>query len=78
MAGPFHHDVRGDAEGEGVDDEGASAGELAQFLAVAHIRDEFRQGSIRQVGELDVLLESGQISGTYLAKSKIITIFAPV
>ena len=26
MAGPFHHDVRGDAEGEGVDDEGAAAG----------------------------------------------------
>ena len=24
MAGPFHHDVRGDAEGEGVDDEGAA------------------------------------------------------
>ena len=26
MAGPFHHDVRGDAKGEGVDDEGAAAG----------------------------------------------------
>ncbi len=26
MAGPFHHDVRGDAEGEGIDDEGATAG----------------------------------------------------
>ena len=30
-------------------------------LAVAHICDEFRQGILRQVGELDVLLESGQI-----------------
>ncbi len=26
MTGPFHHDVRGNAEGEGVDDEGAAAG----------------------------------------------------
>ena len=26
MAGPFHDDVRGDAEGEGVDDEGAATG----------------------------------------------------
>ncbi len=26
MAGPFHHDVRGDAQGQGVDDEGAAAG----------------------------------------------------
>ena len=25
MAGPFHHDVRSDAQGEGVDDEGAAA-----------------------------------------------------
>ena len=33
----------------------------AKLLAVAHIRDEFRQGGFRQVGELDVLLESGQI-----------------
>lgn len=33
----------------------------AKLLAVAHIRDEFRQGGFRQVGELDALLESGQI-----------------
>ena len=26
MAGPFHHDVGGDAHGQGVDDEGAAAG----------------------------------------------------
>ncbi len=26
MAGPFHHDVRGDAQGEGIDDEGAATG----------------------------------------------------
>ena len=26
MAGPFHHDVRRDAEGQGVDDEGAATG----------------------------------------------------
>ncbi len=26
VAGPFHHDVRGDAQGEGIDDEGAATG----------------------------------------------------
>jgi len=26
VAGPFHHDVGGDAQGHGVDDEGAAAG----------------------------------------------------
>ena len=26
MAGPFHHDVRSDAQGQSVDDEGAAAG----------------------------------------------------
>ena len=26
VAGPFHHDVRSDAQGQGVDDEGAAAG----------------------------------------------------
>ena len=26
MAGPLHHDVRGDAQGQCVDDEGAAAG----------------------------------------------------
>lgn len=26
MAGPFHHDVRRDTQGQGIDDEGAVAG----------------------------------------------------
>ncbi len=33
----------------------------AKLLAVAHVRDELRQRRLRQVGELDVLLEGGQI-----------------
>ena len=32
MAGPFHHDVRRDAEGEGIDDKGAAAGVSADEL----------------------------------------------
>ena len=32
VAGPFHYDIRRDAEGEGVDDEGASAGVGADEL----------------------------------------------
>ena len=48
MTGPFHHDVRGDAEGEGVDDEGAAAGVGA---------NEFPLG-LDLVGA-DVVLEGG-------------------
>jgi len=33
----------------------------AKLLAVAHICDELRQGGLRQIGELDVLLEGGQV-----------------
>ena len=32
MAGPFHHDVGRDTEGQGVDDEGAAAGVGADQL----------------------------------------------
>ena len=32
-----------------------------ELFAVAHICDELRQGGLRQIGKLDVLLESGQI-----------------
>ena len=32
MACPFHHDVRGDTEGKGVDDEGTAAGVGANQL----------------------------------------------
>ena len=32
MAGPFHHDVRGDAQGQSIDDEGAAAGMGADAL----------------------------------------------
>ena len=32
MAGPFHHDVGRDAEGEGVNDEGAATGMGADEL----------------------------------------------
>ena len=34
----------------------------AKLLAVAHIRDELCQGGLRQIGELYVLLEGGQIN----------------
>ena len=58
MAGPFHHNVRGDAEGEGIDDEGAAAGVGA---------DEFPLGldlvgaDVALVGcDADLLVDTGQ------------------
>ena len=33
VAGPFHHDVRGNAEGQGVDDEGAATGMSADEVS---------------------------------------------
>ena len=60
MAGPFHHDVRGDAKGEGVDDEGAAAGVCA---------DEFPLGldlvgaDVALVGgNTDLLINTGQLA----------------
>ena len=60
VAGPFHHDVRGDAEGEGVDDEGAAAGVGA---------DEFPLGldlvgaDVALVGgHADLLIDAGEFA----------------
>ena len=60
MAGPFHHDVRGDTEGEGVDDKGTAAGMGA---------DEFPLG-LYLVGEdiafiggdADLLIDTGELA----------------
>ena len=60
MTGPFHHDVRGDAKGEGIDDEGAAAGVGA---------DEFPLGldlvgaDVTLVGgDADLLIDTGQLA----------------
>ena len=60
MTGPFHHDVRGDAEGEGIDDEGTSAGVGA---------DEFPLGldlvgaDVALVGgDADLLIDAGELA----------------
>ena len=60
MAGPFHHDVGRDAEGEGIDDEGTTAGVGA---------DEFPLGldlvgsDVALVGgNTDLLINSGQLA----------------
>ena len=60
MAGPFHHDVRSDAQGQSVDDEGAAAGVGA---------DEFPLGldlvgsDVALVGgDADLLIDTGQLA----------------
>ena len=60
MTGPFHHDVGGDAHGQGVDDEGAAAGVGA---------DEFPLGldlvgaDVALVGgDADFLIDTGQLA----------------
>ena len=60
MAGPFHHDVGGDAKGEGVDDEGAATGMGA---------DEFPLGldlisaDVALVGgDANLLIDTGELA----------------
>ena len=59
MADPLHHDVRGDAQGQGVDDEGAATGVGA---------DEFPLGldlvgaDVALVGgDANLLIDTGQL-----------------
>ena len=58
MAGPFHHDVRGDAEGQGVDDEGAAAGMGADELPLG--QDLVGADVALVGGDADLLVDSGQ------------------
>ena len=60
MAGPFHHDVRGDSKREGVNDEGASADVGA---------DEFPHGldivgtDVAFIGgDADPLIDTGELA----------------
>ena len=60
MTGPFHHDVRGDAQGESINDEGAAAGVGA---------DEFPLGldlvgaNVALVGgDADLLIDAGELA----------------
>ena len=60
MAGPFHHDVRGDAEGEGVDDEGAAAGVGADEFPLGL---DFIGADITLVGgDADLLVDTGEFA----------------
>ena len=60
MAGPFHHDVRGDAEGEGIDDEGAATGMGANELPLGL---DFVGADVTLVGgDADLLIDTGQLA----------------
>ena len=60
MAGPFHHDVRGDAEGQGVDDEGAAAGMGADELPLG--QDLVGADVALVGGDADFLIDTGQLA----------------
>ena len=60
MAGPFHHDIRWDAKGEGVDDEGAAAGVGADELP---FRMNFILAFIAFVGcDANFLINAGKLA----------------
>ena len=60
MAGPFHHDVRGDAEGEGIDDEGAATGMGADELPLG--LDLVGADVALVGGNTDLLIDAGQLA----------------
>ena len=60
MAGPFHHDVRGNAEGEGVDDEGAAACVSTDQFP---LRLNLVGSDVTLVGgDADLLIDTGQLA----------------
>ena len=60
MAGPFHHDVRGDAEGEGIDDEGAAAGVGADQFPLG--LDLVGADVALVGGDADFLIDTGELA----------------
>ena len=58
MAGPFHHDVGGDAHGQGVDDEGAAAGVGADQFPLG--LDLVGADVALVGGDADFLIDTGQ------------------
>ena len=60
MAGPFHHDVRRDDEGEGVDDKGAAASMGADEFP---LRLDLVGSDVALVGsDADFLIDTGQLA----------------
>ena len=60
MAGPFHHDVRGDAEGESIDNEGAAAGVGADEFPLG--LDLVRADVTLVGGDADLLIDTGELA----------------
>ena len=74
VAGPFHHDIRGDAQGQDVDDEGAAAGVGA---------DQFPFGlnlvgaDVTLVGgDADLLIDTGEFAQLFdVAVHRLVGLF---
>ena len=60
VAGPFHHDVRGDAEGQSVDDEGAATGVGANEFPLG--LDLVSSDVALVGGNTDLLIDTGQLA----------------
>ena len=60
MAGPFHHDVRGDAQGESINDEGAAAGVGADQFPLG--LDLVGADVALVGGDADFLIDTGQLA----------------
>ena len=60
MAGPFHHDVRGDAQGQSIDDEGAATGMGADELPLG--LDLVGADVTLVGGDADFLIDAGELA----------------
>ena len=60
MAGPLHHDVGRDAEGQGVDDEGAAAGVGADKFP--HRLDLVGADIALVGGDADLFIDTGELA----------------
>ena len=60
VAGPLHHDVRGDAEGQGIDDEGAAASMGADEFP---LRLDLVGSDVALVGgDADLFIDTGELA----------------
>ena len=76
MAGPFHHDVGGDAHGEGIDDEGATAGVGADQFPLG--LDLVGANVALVGGDADFLIDTGQLAQLLdVATAKVVDVRMP-
>jgi len=76
VAGPFHHDVRSDAQGQSVDDEGAATGVGADQFPLG--LDLVGANVALVGGDADFLIDTGQLAQLLdVATAKVVDVRMP-